>query len=467
MTPVCTNCAQPIRAGARFCAKCGAAQTPAAQPPLPPHIQPPTPPPAPTAFSSATASPVQGAKRGRLPTLAIALLIYLVGAAVAVLLGQRVAASAAPPAPPPAELPVMPREAGQKGLDWLLDSAVTWQRAENCYGCHVQSFAVLGAAAAHANGYTINRSQADELIGYLASIQSSQGYITGGSRGDVAAMTQTALAGIGMGEYDAVVDDAYADTLVKMADWLVGQQSRQGHWALDHDEPPVDQGDAMTTGGALITLAAAQRHQPNAVYTDALEKGADWLRTVNPQTTQDALFVITGLLAAGADPTDADIVKSIDWLRGQQNADGGWGETVRLASNAYGTGQALYAYKAGGVEISDESFRNGVLWLLGQQKPGGYWEQTNSQQDSSSRASNFATTMWAVIGLGEVFDEQTEEVFISLIHPDSGAGSAPGPGGIAVFLLLPALLIGPLWWRRRGERGIGIRQEQRGGGQSE
>ena len=398
--------------------------------------------------------------------VAIGLVLYVLGGLAAVLLGQRVAANAAPASAIPKDLPVMPREAGQKGLDWLLTSAVQWQNDNSCYGCHVQSFAVMGAAAAQANDYAVDLRQTRQLAGYLASIQSSQGYITGGSRGDVAVMVQTALAGFGLSQYDQVVDDAYADTLVKMADWLVGVQVESGYWPLDHNEPPVDQGESMTTAGAMMTLAAAQRHQPSAAYLAAMEKGAKWLRTVDPETTQDAMFVIAGLGAAGVKTSDKDIQRSLRWLRDQQNSDGGWGETPRLASNAYGTGQALYAYKLAALDIADQSFVNGALWLLQNQDVGGYWVQANSQQRDGGRSSNFATTMWAVIGLGEVFDVDTEKIFISLVHPEVGEMDRPGMGAYLAFLLIPVLVVGPVWWWREGRRWLAFRNERRKGGRA-
>lgn len=471
MNTVCFHCGQPIRSGARFCGKCGQAQSPpqvVSQPAM--HSSPVSGIPQSQLSQPIVPSPMGGAGQTRrsrmLPIAAIGLVLYVLGALAAVLLGQRVAANAVPASIIPKDLPVMPREAGQKGLDWLLSSAVQWQNNNSCYGCHVQSFAVMGAAAAHANDYAVDIQQTQKLADYLASIQSSQGHISAGRGSDVGVVVQTVLAGIGISQYDQVVDDKYADTLVKMADWLVGTQQNSGYWPLDHNEPPVDQGESMTTAGALMTLAAAQRHQPSAGYVAAMEKGASWLRTVDPETTQDALFVIFGLSSTGIESADKDIQRNLKWLRDQQNSDGGWGETPRLASNAYGTGQALYAYKLAALEITDKSFVDGALWLLQHQDIGGYWVQANSQQRDGGRSSNFATTMWAVIGLGKVFDVETEKTFISLIHPEADDTDRPGIGAYLAFLLIPILVIGPVWWWREGRRWLAFRNERRKGGQA-
>jgi len=392
--------------------------------------------------------------------IASLVVVYCI-AAVAVLWAERVADAAPPPVQrAPSDLETTPRAAGQKGLDWLLGNAVAWQDNAHCYGCHVQSFAVMGAAAAKANDYTVNLAQTRKLIDYLATIQDRSGYITAG-QGDVAPIVQTVLVGIGLSRYDTEIGDEYGPMLVRMADWLIGQQQREGYWPVDHLEAPVDQGEVMTTAGAILTLAAAQRHQPDPTYTAAIQRGVDWLRDANPTTTQDLVYAVIGLTGAGIPVTDASVTQQMEILRTRQNSDGGWGEAIRLGSNGYATGQALYAYKAAAVDIADPSFRQGVMWLLEHQLGDGSWQQINSQQTSPGRASNYATTMWAVIGLGEVFDVATEQAFLSLIHPSTEKQARPGLGALLAFLLLPLMMVGIVWWGRNGRQSLTLRRERR------
>ena len=463
MPDLCPKCGQPTKPNAKFCGKCGQALSgpPAASLGAPPMPAPPA------ASTPATSGAVPGGQAQKRPLallrfIGVGLLIYLLGAFGVVKLGQAVAAkpSASPPAAPVA-LTVTPREAGQKGLDWLLTAAVAWQAENQCYGCHVQSFAIMGAAVAQGSDYRVNLSQTQQLADYLAAIQSNQGYISVGQGNDPGVTVQTVLAGIGLGQYDQTIGPEYATTLLKLADWLVEQQTGDGAWPLDHDEAPVDQGQAMTTGAALSALAAAQRQQENPRYRRAIDDGAAWLRATMPHTTQDTVFAVIGLKASGAANHDPDVTRLINLLKAQHNADGGWGEIPGLGSNGYATGQVLYAYKLAGVELADESFRQGVLWLLEHQQPAGSWPQTNSQQRNGSRSSQYATTMWAVIGLGEIFDAATEAEFISLIHPNAAAQGAPGPVALSTFLGLPALMLLPLWWNRQGRRWYSGRQPRK------
>lgn len=443
MINVCPNCQKPVRTGSKFCSSCGAT--------LPAYGLRPAP-----------AIPCQPPGRtDRSPVVivgALVALLVLVGAGL--LVARRGPGTAAKPLPtltPQVITEAKPREAAQRGLDYLLRSAVDWQRNHNCYGCHVQSFAIMGAAISKRNKYDVDLSNVTELASYLVSIQSAHGYVTSG-QDDFHPIIQTALAGMGLSQYDADVGPEYTDSLIRMADWLVRQQTRDGYWEIDHKEPPVDQGEAMVMGCAVSILATARRHQSRSSYDTAIERGTRWLRQMTPQTTQDVVFAIIGLRASGASKDDADVQRLIELLEEQQHEDGGWGELTALGSSPYATGQVLYAYKLAGVPIRDDSFRRGALWLLNQQSADDSWPQMNSQQRNPDRKSNYATTMWAVIGLGEVFDLETEAEFLSLIHPTTATVS---PGSLLVFFALPALVIAPLVWRRRLGRAWMLRWRER------
>ena len=443
---VCVRCGNPdLRPGARFCSRCGAAQ-PAAAPEAPqPRSQP--------ANAPARQRPSLRDTLNRLVLGALALtgLALLVSLTILALTRPATVLSSG------SAVAIRPREAGQRGLDWLLNSAVEWQRRESCYGCHVQSFAVMGAGVGAANRYEIKISQADELANYLISIQNPAGDLTAGAGQSFRPGVQTALGGLGLSQYDRNGEGDFGAALVKMADWFVERQADDGRWPIDGNEAPVEQGDAMMTGSVLETVVAAQRHQHSAEYAAAIDRGAQWLRSAPVETTQDIAFAIIGLRAAGVKENDTDVKRLVDLLRSRQQDDGGWGETASLGSNGYATGQVLYSFKQADVPIRDEAFQRGALWLLQNQQEDGSWQQINSQQTSAGRSSNFATTMWAVIGLGEVFDVQTERAFLSLIHADQGVLTWPA---VLLFYAIPLLLLALLVWRRQGRQWLARRRER-------
>src|SRR5689334_121650 len=57
-----------------------------------------------------------------------------------------------------------PREAAQRGLEWLQTSAAAWTDEHNCYGCHVQAQALMGQAVALKEGYRVSMSSLHMMI---------------------------------------------------------------------------------------------------------------------------------------------------------------------------------------------------------------------------------------------------------------------------------------------------------------
>lgn len=65
---------------------------------------------------------------------------------------------------------------------------------------------------------------------------------------------------------------------------------------------------------------------------------------------------------------------AISTLPKEQHSDGGWAQLPTLESDAYATGQALYALLESGAMLpSDPAYRRGVDFLLKRQLSDGSW----------------------------------------------------------------------------------------------
>ena len=80
---------------------------------------------------------------------------------------------------------------------------------------------------------------------------------------------------------------------------------------------------------------------------------------------------LLGLSWAGADQPLRD--RRLRELSGLQRRDGGWAQTPDLASDAYATGQALFALRELGLPASNDTIRRGVAFLLATQAKDGSW----------------------------------------------------------------------------------------------
>ena len=68
------------------------------------------------------------------------------------------------------------------------------------------------------------------------------------------------------------------------------------------------------------------------------------------------------------------IRKTVQELLTQERPDGGWGQILALASDAYATGQALTAIRTSNVIApSDANFMRGIRFLLNSQSEDGSW----------------------------------------------------------------------------------------------
>jgi hypothetical protein len=134
----------------------------------------------------------------------------------------------------------------------------------------------------------------------------------------------------------------------------------------------MNSGDLQTTAMAIYSLRtftpAADREQTEA----ALARAAAWLVQTQPVTTQERAFHLLGLSWANAAP--AAIQRAARGLAAAQREDGGWNQLAGMGSDAYATGQALYALNAAGkMPASDAAYKKGVRYLLRAQAPDGTW----------------------------------------------------------------------------------------------
>ncbi|MFN8624933.1 MAG: squalene--hopene cyclase [Candidatus Binatia bacterium] len=94
--------------------------------------------------------------------------------------------------------------------------------------------------------------------------------------------------------------------------------------------------------------------------------------------------VLCGLRAIGEDLHAPYVRRAVAWLKAHQNGDGGWGESIRSYDDARTAGQgvstpsqtawAVLGLLAGEPALSPET-RRGVDYLLGQQRADGSWDE--------------------------------------------------------------------------------------------
>jgi len=298
-----------------------------------------------------------------------------------------------------------PREAAQRGLEWLQQAAPNWGKYNNCFGCHVQSQVLMGQAVALKMGYRVSMPAVRWLDDFTRGQTDTGTWFGASHSASVFGAMGVAYAAVATG---ITSDKGRPETrnpkglLLEAADHLVSIQAADGAIPVDQPAPPIVQGQFMTTSNALVALDWAAAHSDDPTYQQAVARGAAWIAANEPATNQDKVFKIIALMRDGTPDQKRTAWSVVEGLSAEQQPDGGWKENSATdGSNAIATGQVLYAFKQAGVSIHGAMFRRGVDYLLKNQvneptPDNGLWKSIHTQ---SERPSDFAHTMWAVIGL--------------------------------------------------------------------
>ena len=304
-----------------------------------------------------------------------------------------------------------PREAAQRGLDWLQHAAPVWSDKGLCFGCHVQSQALMGQAVALEQGYRVNMRSVRKLDEQVRSQNSWGSWWSPPNSATVFGAMGVAYAADMLGiASDKGFSDMHPSSkglLLESSDRLVERQEKDGAFPIDEITPPIIQGQFMTTANALVALKRAAAHSEDPAYNAAAERGLSWIASHDPETNQDKIFKVIALMHYGTPEQKRTAWSVVETLAAEQQADGGWKEKAASSgSNAIATGQVLYAFKQAGISIHGDMFRRGVDFLLQHQindptsLDDGSWAAMNTQ---SERPSGYAHTMWAVIGLAGAY----------------------------------------------------------------
>ena len=190
----------------------------------------------------------------------------------------------------------------------------------------------------------------------------------------------------------------------RAARWVEGMQSSGGGWgafdaentrALVRELPFLDFGEVIDEPSADVSAHAVEMlAELGQMDTPAARRGVRWL--IDQQEPAGSWFgrwgvnhlygtgaAVPALIAAGVDPSEPPIRRAVTWIREHQNDDGGWGEDPRSyddpawigrgESTASQTAWALLALHAAG-DRSD-AVQRGVGWLVGTQRADGGWDE--------------------------------------------------------------------------------------------
>jgi hypothetical protein len=291
-----------------------------------------------------------------------------------------------------------------RGLAFLVKDAQEWKKQHNCVSCHHASLVIWSMHEARLRGHSIDGPYLAVLTKWVA--ESGDGK-TGLPRPAAASTALNAKAvhfALGLAA-DPAPDKISQDGMKRLLKTVESDQTKNGSWtAWPETRPPIfgNSDQSMTVLATLAVLPAAAAGDNAAKIVR--DKGVEWLSktSVDDELQSTALrLVLWRRLGRSA----GEWQPLVERLKQRQNADGGFSQTSEMASDAWATGQALYALANAGLGPTDYAVARGQAFLVKTQRSDGSWPMTSRPVKPGGAGSTSlipitgAGTAWAVIGL--------------------------------------------------------------------
>ena len=302
--------------------------------------------------------------------------------------------------------PLSPAQAIETAMVPLEKQSHNFIRIGGCNSCHSQDLPSAAAAIARDKGIAAPR----EIPQLPSSMTLSPERIMD--------LNAVSVASISWELFDLGTNhtpkNAFTDAVVR---YIKAMQTPEGHWTTNEGRrPPMSAGDFQAAALAIYSLKQYGPDGDKATTDTVIARAVKWLERANPTTSQDRAFHLLGLAWGNGSP--AVIKTAARALAAMQRTDGGWNQLPEMDSDAYATGQALYALNiAGNMPVAHSVYQKGVDYLLRTQAPDGTWHvQTRAIWLQPYFESGFpygrdqfistAGTAWATMALAAAAEPQ-------------------------------------------------------------
>jgi len=288
-----------------------------------------------------------------------------------------------------------------RGLRFIEADGKKWKDERDCASCHHVPMMLWTLSSAKSNGHAINESLFTEMTEWSLREDNASKILY---NSDVPAekqvyfiaSTYVMLAfpnGTPAGQNEA-------GNITRLTAFIQEKQSADGSWPASGRQPVNATIESVTILNRIALAAPwAAGAQPN------VEKANAWLKAQAPADefqTRNLQLVLAVLEKA----PDAALLPLIDRICENQNADGGWSQIPEMPSDAYATGQALYALARARCGYNYSATARGLAFLQSTQKEDGSWPMESRKIEGASEVKNlvpiiYAGSAWAMLGLIE------------------------------------------------------------------
>ena len=310
-----------------------------------------------------------------------------------------------------------PKEAVKLSINMIDASTKAFEEGATCISCHQEGLGRIATGEAMAAGFKVDPDVMKVQAGRTSGMANALKPLHEAVLKDPSLTKQLPLVEINevTTAYSWILDGMASqnqpatEATGVMAMALARQQAPDGCWTFALPRIPMQSSFFSFTAYSVRALKVYGPKDYASEINERIAKAKQWFMVAKPQTSEDRASLLLGLKWCGAD--DKAIKDAAAAVLADQRADGGWSQMPNLQSDAYATGQALYAlHTSANVPVSDAAYKRGVDFLLRTQDDDGSWYvskraiNANNYFDAGfphgeSQFASFNGTCWATLAL--------------------------------------------------------------------
>ncbi len=270
------------------------------------------------------------------------------------------------------------RKSIERGLQFLEKDAIKWRRERGCATCHHGAMTVWALAEAKAQGFAVNVQSLADIEQWTKDLFIPR---IREPRDPRPGWRLVSVPGIYLGIMSHNLPILARGEIHDIAKHLANHQEEDGAWEMP---PPANGAPPIWESRETLAMLGLLAWEP---YTPADPKEAGFLQSSraktiawlakNPPTETAQALTLRLLLEERNGKNPSELHAAAERLFQKQNPDGGWSQTKEIPSDAYATGQALYALSFAGLKNDRPEIQRAVSFLVKTQSDDGSWPMTS------------------------------------------------------------------------------------------
>ena len=301
-----------------------------------------------------------------------------------------------------------------RGLSFLAKDSLAWKQSKQCYECHHAPFTIWALNEGKKQGYAVDEDVLADMTSWVVGEDFLARLIKErpAEKEEQEIVFNEAPLLLALGIEAGNTNDTQ-DGLKKLLTSVVKDQGNDGSWKRVNESRPILSSPDTLTTLALLALSAPDIPDLGIEGKTAQDRGFQWLLTAKPDDELQPV-VLRLILWHRLGRPGSEWRPLEQQLRSSQREDGGWSQIPLAKSDAYATGQALYALSEAGVTKDDAVIRRAQAFLGKSQGQDGAWAMTsraimgNGKVATKFEPITHAGSAWAVMGLVRSMPAETK-----------------------------------------------------------